>query len=275
MGPVACRVANPPAQGVSSLRTSLVPGLLDVARRNFLQRAPGVGLFEIGRVFTAGDDGGPTARPCVRAACSPEGCRPPPGGPNSGRWISSTSRGLSRASWRGSTGSASNPPKALPGARETGAASASGTVSWGPWGRSTPALGARFDIDGTPISLSLSFRSCSMPGRSGPSPSARSPGFPRSNAIWRWSSTRAFPPGGWRRDSGGGTRSRGARRPLRRLQGGPGRGGQAEPGLLPAAEIAERTLEDGDAEKVLEDALETLRGAFGARLRQTGTPRRP
>lgn len=48
----ACRLANPPAEGVSQLRTSLVPGLLDVARRNFNQRQAGVALFEVGRVFT-------------------------------------------------------------------------------------------------------------------------------------------------------------------------------------------------------------------------------
>jgi phenylalanyl-tRNA synthetase beta chain len=59
-GPVACRLANPPADGVSCMRTSLVPGLLDVARRNLRQRAPGVALFEVGRVFlpdTAGTGG--------------------------------------------------------------------------------------------------------------------------------------------------------------------------------------------------------------------------
>ena len=53
-GPVGCRLSNPPADGVSCMRTSLVPGLLDVARRNLRQRAPGVALFEVGRVFLAG-----------------------------------------------------------------------------------------------------------------------------------------------------------------------------------------------------------------------------
>lgn len=62
-GPVGCRLANPPADGVSCMRTSLVPGLLDVARRNLRQRATGVALFEVGRVFLAdesatGDDDG-------------------------------------------------------------------------------------------------------------------------------------------------------------------------------------------------------------------------
>ena len=57
-GPVGCRLANPPADGVSCLRTSLVPGLLDVAGRNFRQRAPGLGLFEVGQVFVADEAGG-------------------------------------------------------------------------------------------------------------------------------------------------------------------------------------------------------------------------
>ena len=55
-GPVGCRLANPPADDVSCMRTSLVPGLLDVARRNLRRRATGVALFEVGRVFLA-DEG--------------------------------------------------------------------------------------------------------------------------------------------------------------------------------------------------------------------------
>ncbi len=57
-GPVGCRLANPPADGVSCMRNSLLPGLLDVARRNLRQRAPGVALFEVGRVFLAADGEG-------------------------------------------------------------------------------------------------------------------------------------------------------------------------------------------------------------------------
>jgi len=53
-GPVGCRLSNPPADAVSCMRTSLVPGLLDVSRRNLRQRAPGVALFEVGHVFLAG-----------------------------------------------------------------------------------------------------------------------------------------------------------------------------------------------------------------------------
>lgn len=62
-GPVGCRLANPPADGVSCMRTSLVPGLLDVARRNLRQRATGVALFEVGHVFLTGkeDAGGDAA----------------------------------------------------------------------------------------------------------------------------------------------------------------------------------------------------------------------
>lgn len=69
-GPVACRLSNPPSEGVTSLRTSLVPGLLDVARRNLRQRAPGVSLFEVGRVFVPSDDGkaGPHQEPWRVAA---------------------------------------------------------------------------------------------------------------------------------------------------------------------------------------------------------------
>lgn len=58
VGPIAVQLANPPAVGQSCLRTSLVPGLLDVARRNLRQRASGVALFEVGRVFVADSDAG-------------------------------------------------------------------------------------------------------------------------------------------------------------------------------------------------------------------------
>ena len=51
------QLANPPAGSQSALRTSLVPSLLDVARRNFNQRAPTVAIFELGKCFPAGDKG--------------------------------------------------------------------------------------------------------------------------------------------------------------------------------------------------------------------------
>ncbi|MEE2658104.1 MAG: phenylalanine--tRNA ligase subunit beta [Candidatus Latescibacterota bacterium] len=50
-GTRAVRLANGPSEGVSSLRSSLIPGLFDVARRNFNQRAAGVAIFEVGRVY--------------------------------------------------------------------------------------------------------------------------------------------------------------------------------------------------------------------------------
>ncbi|RKY61834.1 MAG: phenylalanine--tRNA ligase subunit beta [Candidatus Latescibacterota bacterium] len=45
------RVTNAPHKGVSAMRTSLIPGLLEVAGRNFRRRAEEVRVFEIGRVF--------------------------------------------------------------------------------------------------------------------------------------------------------------------------------------------------------------------------------
>ena len=49
----AC-LANPPTETQDSLRTTLVPSLLDVACRNFNQRAAGVAIFELGKCFVAG-----------------------------------------------------------------------------------------------------------------------------------------------------------------------------------------------------------------------------
>jgi phenylalanyl-tRNA synthetase beta chain len=45
------RLANPPVEGQTVLRPSLIPSLLDVARRNFRQQVPYAALFEIGKVF--------------------------------------------------------------------------------------------------------------------------------------------------------------------------------------------------------------------------------
>ena len=50
----AVRLANPPTEAQNALRTTLVPSLLDAARRNFNQRAPGVAVFELGKCFAAG-----------------------------------------------------------------------------------------------------------------------------------------------------------------------------------------------------------------------------
>ena len=49
----AARLANPPTETQDVLRTTLVPSLLDVARRNFNQRAAGVAIFELGKCFVA------------------------------------------------------------------------------------------------------------------------------------------------------------------------------------------------------------------------------
>ncbi len=46
-------LANPPSEAQGVLRSTLVPSLLDVARRNFNQRAPTVAIFELGKCFTA------------------------------------------------------------------------------------------------------------------------------------------------------------------------------------------------------------------------------
>ncbi len=49
----AARLANPPTETQDALRTTLGPSLLDVARRNFNQRAAGVAIFELGKCFVA------------------------------------------------------------------------------------------------------------------------------------------------------------------------------------------------------------------------------
>ena len=53
----ALELSNPPAEGQSVLRTSLLPSLLDVARRNFNQRATTVSVFELGKCYSAVTDG--------------------------------------------------------------------------------------------------------------------------------------------------------------------------------------------------------------------------
>ncbi|MFA6107486.1 MAG: phenylalanine--tRNA ligase subunit beta [Candidatus Latescibacterota bacterium] len=47
----AVRLTNPPTEGQACLRTSLIPSLLDVARRNLNQRLDAVRVFELGRCF--------------------------------------------------------------------------------------------------------------------------------------------------------------------------------------------------------------------------------
>lgn len=49
----AVELANPPTEAQSLLRTRLLPSLLEVARRNFNQRARSLALFELGKCFSA------------------------------------------------------------------------------------------------------------------------------------------------------------------------------------------------------------------------------
>ncbi|MFT5374741.1 MAG: phenylalanyl-tRNA synthetase beta chain [Candidatus Latescibacterota bacterium] len=51
--PNAIRLANPPTEAQSLLRSRLLPSLLDIARRNFNQRASSLALFELGKCFSA------------------------------------------------------------------------------------------------------------------------------------------------------------------------------------------------------------------------------
>lgn len=55
--PDGLRLANPLAAEESVLRTSLLPGLLDAVAYNASHRNTGVRLFEVGRVFSLGDEG--------------------------------------------------------------------------------------------------------------------------------------------------------------------------------------------------------------------------
>ena len=46
-------LANPPTEAQNALRTQLLPSLLEVARRNFNQRASTVAIFELGKCFSS------------------------------------------------------------------------------------------------------------------------------------------------------------------------------------------------------------------------------
>ena len=50
-------LANPPTESQCLLRTTLIPSLLDVARRNVNQRADSVAVFELGKCFVVDGDG--------------------------------------------------------------------------------------------------------------------------------------------------------------------------------------------------------------------------
>ncbi len=54
----AVRLRNPMVAGQEGLRASLRHGLVEVVRENFAAQAEGVAIFEVGRVFLPGEDGG-------------------------------------------------------------------------------------------------------------------------------------------------------------------------------------------------------------------------
>ena len=60
-------LANPISEAQGGLRTTLLPGLLAVVRRNFSRGAAGVGVYEIGQVFRGGSvaQSAPPIRPSV------------------------------------------------------------------------------------------------------------------------------------------------------------------------------------------------------------------
>ena len=60
-------LANPISEAQGGLRTTLLPGLLAVVRRNFSRGAAGVGVYEIGQVFRVGSvaQSTPPIRPSV------------------------------------------------------------------------------------------------------------------------------------------------------------------------------------------------------------------
>ena len=66
----AVRLANPMSAEETSLRTTLLPGLLRSAARNFAHRAPSVALFETGRVFEPTAEALPQEAPVLAVVCS-------------------------------------------------------------------------------------------------------------------------------------------------------------------------------------------------------------
>ena len=55
----ACEITNPVNKEQGLLRTTLIPGLLEVVERNMNQKARQVNIFEIGRVFSRAPEGHP------------------------------------------------------------------------------------------------------------------------------------------------------------------------------------------------------------------------
>ena len=56
---------NPPTEGQSILRRSLIPSLAEIARRNINHRAGTVAIFELGKCFSLASGGGPTEAPAL------------------------------------------------------------------------------------------------------------------------------------------------------------------------------------------------------------------
>ena len=273
-GPVACRLANPPASGVSSLRTSLIPGLLDVARRNLHQRAAGVGIFEIGRVFVAAEGGGDREVPRAGGLLA---------GRKDASWRAEQRpldvldlKGAVEGLVDGLEGITFEPVERFPWRAGHGAEIRHGDRVLGALGQADPALAARFDLTWDTYIFELDL-------------AALFDAWGRRSSAFR--SLPRFPP--VERDLAVVLDERiPAARVAAEIRGAAPdlvesidlfdvyRGDQVEAGKRSLAfalrlRSADRTLEDGDADRVLTDALERLRGAFGARLRQTGTPRRP
>ncbi len=273
-GPVACRLANPPARGMSSLRTSLIPGLLDVARRNFHQRAPGVALFEVGRVFVAADGG---HREALRA-----------GGLLAGRTGASTWRaeqrevdvldlkGVVESLVEGLDGIGFAPAERSPWGGGQGAEIRQGDRVLGALGQADPALADRFDLTRDTYIFELELPALFEAWSRRPSVFRSLPKFPPVERDLAVVLDEGVPAARVAAEIRAAAPDLVERVDLFDVY----QGGQVETGKRSLAfslrlRSAERTLEDGDADKAVEGALERLRGAFGARLRQTGTPRRP
>ncbi len=65
----ALRLREPAAENQELMRTTLLPGLLSAARHNVRQQVKDVALFEVGRVFIAGEEKLPEERLMLGAIC--------------------------------------------------------------------------------------------------------------------------------------------------------------------------------------------------------------
>ena len=271
-GPAACRLANPPASGVSSLRTSLVPGLLEVARRNSHQRAAGVGIFEIGRVFVA-DGGGD--REALRAG----GLL---GGRKGSSWRAEQRpvdfldlKGAVECLVEGLDGIGFEPVEGFPWRPGHGAEVRCGDRVLGALGQADPALVGRFDLTWDTFIFELELAALFDAWARRPSAFRSLPRFPPVERDLAVVLDERIPAARVAAEIRAAAPDLVERIDLFDVY----QGDQVETGKRSLAfalrlRSADRTLVDGDADRVLEGALERLRGTFGARLRQTGTPRR-